>query len=343
MQTGRGLGHAKLIAVGEHWVLDGAQALALAVPAMTVRVELDLTPDSDEVSVQPKDPAEVLAESATAGAVAMARLALRQAGLGGGARVRVASQVPLRRGLGSSAALAVALVRSVDAALARLPADPAQVGLRAKDLEDLIHGRSSGLDPAAAASGAGGVLFCRGAVVRQLARVHPGLCQARWVLVDLGHGRPTREAIDLAAQRRAAMDPPIRQALADATSAAAHSAAAALESGDLARLAAALQQAGHALQPLGVIDDAMQACIDQAILVGALAAKQTGAGLGGVIVALCTDAATAERVAAACRAACPTACDHWVLPVAIDQAVDSSAETPISGGPYDSHCLPART
>lgn len=330
MQIGRGRGHAKLIAVGEHWVLDGAQALALALPAMAVDVELELGGDRADVTVQPLDPSVHLAEAAQAGAVAMATLALRQAGVAGGATVRVASQVPLRRGLGSSAALAVALVRAVDQALGRLAADPEQVGLRAKDLEDLIHGRSSGLDPAAAASGAGGVLFCRGAVVRRLERVHPGLCQVRWLLVDLGHGRPTREAIDLASAQRAAMPPEVRQALADATSAAALLAADALEAGDLAQLGAALQEAGRALQPLGVVDAAMQACIDQALSVGALAAKQTGAGLGGVILALCADAAAADRVAAACRAACPTACDHWILPVAIEPGANSSAETPNS-------------
>ncbi len=316
MQTGRGRGHAKLIAVGEHWVLDGAQALALALPAMAVEVELDLDPAGHPVLVQPIDTSVYLAEAAQAGAVAMATLALRQVGWQGGARVRVASQVPLRRGLGSSAALAVALVRAAGSALARPAGDAVAVGLHAKELEDLIHGRSSGLDPAAAASGSGGVLFCRGKVVRSLEEVHPALCQARWLLMDLGHGRPTREAIEVASQRRAAMAADVRQALADSTSAAAVLAAKALESGDLHALAVALEQAGRALQPLGVIDEAMQACIDQALSAGALAAKQTGAGLGGVILALCGDAATAQRVAAACRVASPTACDHWTLPVA---------------------------
>ena len=330
MRTGRGLGHAKLIAVGEHWVLDGAQALALALPAMAVRVELCLTADSEEVSVLSEDSGTVLTEVALAGAAAMATLALRQAGWPSGAQVQVASQVPLRRGLGSSAALAVALVRAVDAALGRSPADPEQVGARAKDLEDLIHGRSSGLDPAAAASGSGGVLFRQGSVVRRVARVHPGLCQVRWLLVDLGHGRPTREAIELASSRRAAMPPQMRHALAAATSSAAVGAAEALETGDLASLAAALQAAGQVLEPLGIVDDGMQLCIEQALLAGALAAKQTGAGLGGVIVALCANAAVAERVAAACRSACATACGHWIVPVAVDGDVVAQVTLPLA-------------
>lgn len=312
---GAGRGNAKLILVGEHWVLDGARALAIGLPSLAVDVELTL--DLTVAGVQVDSPAP---EQALLGAAAMATLALAQVGVAAGARVRVDSQVPLRRGLGSSAALAVALVRAADAAVGRPAAGVEEVGLRAKDLEDLIHGRSSGLDPAAAATGSnrtadgpgsGGVLFCSGRVERRLGPVHADLWKFCWLLMDLGQGQPTREAIAIASARRAAMDPAQRQALADATSAAADQAADGLETGDFAKLASALRSAAAALEPLGVVNAPMERCIAQALAHGALAAKQTGAGLGGVILALCPDQAVAAQVAAACT----DACDHWTVPL----------------------------
>ncbi len=314
---GAGRGNAKLILVGEHWVLDGARALAIGLPSLAVDVELTLDPTVAGVQVDSPAP-----EQALLGAAAMATLALAQVGVATGAQVRVDSQVPLRRGLGSSAALAVALVRAADAAVGRPAAGVEEVGLRAKDLEDLIHGRSSGLDPAAAATGSnrtadgpgsGGVLFCSGRVERRLGPVHANLRKFCWLLMDLGQGQPTREAIAIASARRAAMDPAQRQALADATSAAADQAADGLETGDFAKLASALRSAAAVLEPLGVINAPMERCIAQALAHGALAAKQTGAGLGGVILALCPDQAVAAQVAAACT----DASDHWTVPLSL--------------------------
>lgn len=310
-----GRGNAKLIAVGEHWVLDGARALAIGLPSLGVEVELSAAPDLAGVQIDSPAP-----EAALQGAAAMAALALQQVGLPVAARVRVASQVPLRRGLGSSAALAVALVRAADAAAGRSPASVEEVGLRAKDLEDLIHGRSSGLDPAAAATGwdggaggaaSGGVLFRHGRVERRLGAVHRHFAQFCWLLLDLGQGQPTREAIAIAAARRAALPEAQRQVLADSTSAAAEQAAISLETGNSAGLAEALRAAARALEPLGVVDAAMARCIGEAQALGALAAKQTGAGLGGVIVALCPDPQTAERVAAGC----PGVQARWTVPL----------------------------
>lgn len=312
-----GRGNAKLILVGEHWVLDGARALAIGLPGLAVEVELTLDPTVAGVLVDSPAP-----EQALQGAAAMATLALAQVGVTAGARLSIDSQVPLRRGLGSSAALAVALVRAADAAVVRRASGVEEVSLRAKDLEDLIHGRSSGLDPAAAATGSdrtadgqgsSGVLFRHGRVERRLGPVHPALRQFCWLLMDLGQGQPTREAIAIASARRAAMDPDQRQALADATSSAADQAADALETGDFAQLATALRSAAAALEPLGVANAAMTRCAAQALAHGALAAKQTGAGLGGVILALCPNDATAAQVVAACT----DAIDHWTVPLSL--------------------------
>ena len=81
--------------------------------------------------------------------------------------------------------------------------------------------------------------------------------------------------------------------------AAADQALHALEHGDLPELGQALATAGAAMEPLGVVNVAMREALDVMRVAGARAAKQTGAGLGGMLLALCDDEAQAQAVAAA--------------------------------------------
>ena len=76
--------------------------------------------------------------------------------------MRVRSAVPIGVGLGSSAALSVALVRALVAATGRtLTADEELA--HARRLEAIFHGHPSGVDPAAAALPAGACMrFVRG-------------------------------------------------------------------------------------------------------------------------------------------------------------------------------------
>jgi mevalonate kinase len=304
-ETVSGHGHAKVILCGEHWVLDGAEALAIGLPQLGAAATMQR---AGTPSLQ-LDPA--LADHAAADAAQMVALALRQADVDAAVAVTLGADVPVRRGLGSSAAVAVALVRAA-AALGGQALTTTELRARARALEALVHGRSSGLDPAAATCDRGGVLFRDGAVVRDVGPVHAELAAARWLLVDLGAGEPTRTAVSHALGRREAMAPATRRRWLDEVSATSHAAAAALEGGRLHDLAAALTRAGAALEPLDVATAAMRWSVQALCSAGALAAKPTGAGLGGVVLALCGDDATAGRAAAATA---PVAVAHWILPV----------------------------
>ncbi|MBM4344752.1 MAG: hypothetical protein FJ100_15405 [Deltaproteobacteria bacterium] len=292
-----GTAQAKLILVGEHWVLDGALALAVAVPAWQTRVTLQgVGRSGDPVTVRWQD----LVEGADlALAHRMLELACSQAEHRPEV-VAVASSVPVRRRLGSSAALAVALVRAFAKAAGKALDDETMLR-RARQLEDCVHGTSSGLDPAAASADRGAVLFGHGEIVLRVPAVSPALAKARWVLADTGSGAATRIAIDRARAARIAMAETTYKRWRHTVDEAAVRAAQALEHGDFDDLAASLHAAGEAIEPLDIASDPTTTALRILHSAGAAAAKLTGAGLGGTVVGLARDPQCADRMAAAVR------------------------------------------
>jgi mevalonate kinase len=150
----RGRAGGKVILLGEHAVVYGRPALAAGIGlAVAVEVKRGAGPAvvgaAAEVTDDPR-PVRLLVEAAGA-------MGLDPAGL----VVRVESELPVGAGLGSSAALTIALLRALAAAAGRRLArvDEHELGRR---LEAIFHGHPSGVDPAAAAAGLGCLRFVRG-------------------------------------------------------------------------------------------------------------------------------------------------------------------------------------
>lgn len=304
-----GTGHGKAILVGEHHVQTGAVALALGLPAFQTTVTLETLPRR---AFEVEWPDTSLPEAVRRDTLAMITRACDLAALDVGLRLRIESTVPIRSGLGSSAALAVAALRAAHGLQGRMLAANHLLD-EAREIEGLVHGRSSGLDPAAAAAGGAAVLFQEGRVLRTVP-IHANLAEARWILLDLGGGVPTREAIARAHANRDRLGAQLVQELTNSVSAAARDAAQALQGGDLPLLGDALTRAGAAMEPLGVVDAAMRHVLSLCVEAGALAAKQTGAGLGGMLLALAPDPTVAGQIVAL---AGPHVRAHWCLPVHI--------------------------
>lgn len=296
---GRGHGHAKLILVGEHWVLDGAVAVAIALPSLHTTAQF--TDHACGCAAVTYHWPATLAGPATALAMQMANLACEQAGIAPAA-IAVESTIPIQRRMGSSAALAVALVRAA-ADFSQQTLDDATLLQRARTLEDCVHGQSSGLDPAAASAAGGAVLFANGQIVERLPTVAPSLSTAFWVLADTGAGQPAKVAIDHARLRRQALPADDYRHWFAAVAVAAEGTAQALRSGDVALLAHHLRAAAATLQPLAIVNESMQLAMQVLSKAGAVAVKPTGAGLGGVIVGLAADATAAAAMTAAAAAA----------------------------------------
>jgi mevalonate kinase len=209
-----------------------------------------------------------------------------------GWRIDGDARVPCRAGLGSSAALTVAL--------ARLALGP-QVGSGAPELDDVVaasmvgervfHGTPSGLDSAVAARG-GVVAFERGGTGEAVELGAP----LSLVVIPSGIPRQTGAlvaGVRLRRDRLPAVIDPVIHALGQLVARGR----TALVAGDLAELAELTTVAHELLSALGVSLPALDQLCAAAVRHGALAAKLTGAGGGGCVIALCDTGAAAQAVA----------------------------------------------
>jgi mevalonate kinase len=213
-------------------------------------------------------------------------------------RARVRSELPLGGGLGSSAALGVALAR----AFAQLAGWDCPIE-RAEDLalrlERVFHGAPSGVDPAVCARG-GVIVFRRGEPneVERVTLRRP----LHLAIVLTGVVRGTRSTV-LPLSARRAERPVLYDPMLAFLGELARGGASALERGDLQDLGVRFDAAHGVLGALGVSCPELEEAVAALRRAGALGAKLTGAGGGGAAIGLARDASHArELVRAAERA-----------------------------------------
>jgi mevalonate kinase len=221
--------------------------------------------------------------------------------------IEITSAIPIASGMGSGAAVATALVRALAAHLGRdLPADEVSTLVYAS--EQRFHGTPSGIDNTVVAYERP-IWFVRrspSSVVgsplqetwpRQLETtdhgppnvpaIEPITIAAPFTLLigDTGIRSPTRLPVG-EVRRRWQAQPARYEALFDAVAALAIRARAALSEGDIATLGALLDENHALLMQIGVSSAALDRLVGAARAAGALGAKLSGAGWGGVMIAL---------------------------------------------------------
>ncbi len=257
--TGVGRGSGKLILCGEHAVVYGHPAIAFAVDRGT-SVDVVARPGPTTLDADADD----------------ARLlgALHTVVPRDGWAVKVRTDLPIGRGMGSSAALAVGLVRALAAARGESP-DDAAVEDAAMPLERAFHGNPSGLDVALSARG--GISKYRRGPPRSLEQLPvPG-----WtvVVLDSGEAGNTADLVAGVAARRPGVDRALER-----IGALVGDAEAAL--GDAAALGPVLDENHALLREIGVSTPRIDELVAIAKRAGAHGAKLSGAGGGGVVLAL---------------------------------------------------------
>lgn len=196
--------------------------------------------------------------------------------------------IPTGAGLGSSAALSVALVRAIAQTLG-LALSPRQVDAAALAAEQVFHGHPSGLDHTIAQHGGFG-LFRRGHGLTPLY----GTPELRLCIGHTGRARDTKGRVARVAELH--RETPAATAACFARIAAlVDDAVAALRCGDLAALGAAMNQNQRELGQLEVSCPEIDAMCRLASDAGALGVKLTGGGGGGCVVALAGEREDAVR------------------------------------------------
>lgn len=280
----------KIILFGEHAVVYGEPALGVPLSAV---VTVRLTPGTGRVDTRLGD-GHRLPRRATKAATPEE---LTRAALGPHLDrhdVAIALGVPPMAGLGSSAALAVALLRARDA-LEGTRSSAHTLLDRAIEVEGVAHGRSSGVDPAIALANAP-ILYARSLSGRRSIRPAPlGAPLYLVVATRGGHGGTRGSVGGLAALKDAA--PMLVGRAMKTLGGATREGARALADGDLALAGRAMDLAHGVLSGLGLVGDAVEEAVQSARAHGAVGAKMSGAGgAGGALVALAPSARIAAKV-----------------------------------------------
>jgi mevalonate kinase len=267
----------KWVLSGEHSVLRGGLAVALPHPHFRLALRFHPQPGGGLLTApsEAKELAGALVDQvfALAGRSSQAR----PEGL-----LEIQSTIPFGAGLGSSAALCVALVRWLSEPLG---IELARVGEIATRLEDRFHGKSSGMDVA---------VTSLGRAIRY--RIEDGQRCAdpiqvsnlpRFTFHDMGLRKKTNEAI--AKVERFRFEHPARgEEIDQRMMEASRMVVKALEERepDFERLAEAMRLGQSCYREWDLIPEAAAEIERKLLSEGAAAVKLTGAGGGGFLVAL---------------------------------------------------------
>lgn len=257
----------KIILLGEHGVVYGRHALAVPIP--------------DAVSVSIVEARE-LSHDLPADFVAclLQELGLEDAAV----RINVNSSLPIGKGLGSSAAIAVAIARALNQHYG-LALDDERTNAIAFESEKLAHGTPSGVDNTLST-------YARPMLFRRDDDLHVDsldIDELPPLLVAWGdETRKTNEMVALVREGREA-SPAQFDALFDQMDSLSQQGADLLRARAWAELGAAMNVCHGLLNAIGVSTPHLERMVALARRSGAVGAKLTGAGGGGSIVALCPD------------------------------------------------------
>ncbi len=273
----------KIILFGEHAVVYGHPALA--VPVTQVHADVEIS-DSHHAGIWVDAPDISLhAELSTLSSTNALRTAIESVSQALGIsnppslNIKISSSIPVASGLGSGAAVSVALIRALSSTVHH-PLSDERVNALAYEIEKLHHGTPSGIDNTVIAY-ARPVYFVRGQPIETL---HVG-APFTLVIGDTGVSAPTKESVGDVRKLWEA-DKPRWEKVFEQVGQIAQQARAAIETGDVSALGP-LMDANHALlQALTVSSAELDRLVLAAKNAGAEGAKLSGGGRGGNMIAL---------------------------------------------------------
>ncbi len=276
----------KIILFGEHAVVYDRPAIAVPLPSIRTTVEVDALPAKDQAGILVQSSAldvsfllhDVSRDDPLGLAIHLAFEAL-QVTYPPNMRITIHSDIPISAGLGSGAAVTVAIVRALCRHFARRMSDE-EISEIAYEVERLHHGTPSGVDNTVIAYEQP-VYFCRGKPAERFSIRRPFTI----VMAHSGESTPTAEVVGKVRDGWKANQSSYEQTF-DAIGRIVDLAYTALRRGDLALLGPLMDQNQMYLDALGVSSASLDNLIHVARESGARGAKLSGGGQGGYVIAL---------------------------------------------------------
>ncbi|RRD39420.1 mevalonate kinase [Leptotrichia sp. OH3620_COT-345] len=272
-KIGVGKAHSKIILIGEHSVVYGYPAIAIPLKNVTVKCKVTL---SDRLfSYNPED------TLSTAVYEALKYLGKENEKI----KYEVESEIPEKRGMGSSAAVSIAGIKAVFNYFGKKPEKNILEELVNK-AEIVAHTTPSGLDAKTCLSDKA-VKF-----IRQAGFFNINLNLGAYLIIaDSGIQGKTRETVTMIREMGEKAEPMLSELgkLTEETEKY-------IEEKDLINIGRNMLKANKELSKLGLSTMKTDLLIDEAMKAGALGAKISGGGQGGCIIALTDDEKKADII-----------------------------------------------
>ena len=278
----------KLILLGEHAVVYDSPAIAIPLMSLKVRTTIEpaigqpqgkmhikAAPLGIDHDLEELDKDHFLVHTLD---LLFSFLGLQQTPT---CRIVITSELPVAAGLGSSAAIAISLLRVMSAFLGH-PLKLQELNTLAFQSEQAVHGRPSGIDNTVITYEKP-IYYQRGEVIEF---IHP-IRAFTFVVADSGVRKSTRESTSQLAQDLAS-DPNAIQPHLDAIAELVQQSKRSFQIGDIEKLGEAIDANQEHLFALKLSCPELDALILAARQAGALGSKLTGGGMGGHMLALVT-------------------------------------------------------
>lgn len=277
MKKGIGKAHSKIILLGEHSVVYGYPAIA--VPLKNIEIECEILESKTNFCCNENDTLSVAIFTA------LKYLKKEKEKI----KYSIKSEIPTKRGMGSSAAVSIAAVRAVfDYFNQKIETDLLEKLVNVA--ETTAHQNPSGLDAKTCLSEKP-IKFIKNKGFSYI-DINLG---AYLVIADSGIYGNTREAVEKVRDLGEVAKEPLKN-LGELTEKFESLIKNKFETEKVKKIGQIMTNANDELKKIGVTIEKTEMLVEKALENGASGAKISGGGLGGCIIALCKSQKIAEKV-----------------------------------------------